>query len=442
MSRAGPRRGASDTVLRPPPGLCLPASTPRVVPTIVLSLTFPVADLPAPVRSIMAEFRLMVNRAIRFALEENTTARGSVPPSFRQTLLREHRVNSTHVGAALEVALTSVKGHRRPLRRGRIGHVPYCRRPFLKTSKASLHVDPDTGRVRLTLRNGEWVSFFVPVSGHARGIVMDPKVRLKSLALTERRLSLSDEVQAPEPWAPEAAIALDTNERSLGGVLATGAECRPVTVPYHDVKRVQKTPFERRRRLGRKKAHDRRVRRKLLGREGRREHDRVTSRLHLLTNFLVALALQSRAALVLEDLRSPQGGGGGRKHRRALSSWPKGELHRQVHDKSALHGVPLISVNPRYTTKTRPRCGVRAERVGKVFGCAACGWWLDRQLNAGINLYATARRESAKLGGLRFDLDALAKDAVSPRDAPGSARGAREERTVREPPTTARLGTA
>ncbi|MDE1882334.1 MAG: transposase, partial [Euryarchaeota archaeon] len=384
------------------------------VPPVVLSLTFPVADLPPPVRSVMAEFRLMVNRGIRFALEENKTARGSIPPSFRQTLMREHRVNSTHVAAALEVALTCAKGHRRLLRKGRAGHVPYCRRPFLKTSKSSFHIDPDTGKVRLSLRNGEWVSFFVPVSQHARRTLLDPKVRLKALTLTERKLSLAYEVDAPEPYVPEAAIALDTNERSLDGVLATPSSCEPVVVPFPEVKRVQQTHFERRRRLGRKKAHDRRVKRRLLGREGKREHDRVNSRLHMLTNTLVATARENRAVLVLEDLKLPQGGGRGRRQRRGLSSWPQGELHRQIRYKSALHGVPLITVNPRYTSKTCPRCGVRAERVGKVFDCAGCGWSLDRQRNAGINIYATARRETAELGGLRFDLDALAKDVVIP----------------------------
>ncbi len=403
------------------------------MPPVVLTLTFPVRDLPSSVTSVLSEFRLMVNRAIRFALEEGKTARGSIPAPFRQSLMREHRVNATHVGAALEVALTAVKGHRRLLRKGRKGHIPYCRRPFLKTSKASFHIDPGTGKVRLSLRNGEWVSFFVPVYPHAQKVMRDPCVRLKSLTLTERRLCVSYELQAPEPYAPKAAIALDTNERSLDGVMADASTCRLVEVPFPEVKDIQKTHFDRRRRLSRKKAHDRRVKRKLLAREGGREHDRVSSRLHLLTNSVISTATENRAALVLEELKFPQRRGRGRKGGRTLSSWPQGELHRQLYYKAALHGVPLIAVNPAYTTKTCPRCGVRAERVGKMFDCKGCGWSLDRQSNAGINIYATARRETAELGGLRFDLDALAHDAMSPLYLVGSATRAREDRTVREP---------
>ena len=121
--------------------------------------------------------------------------------------------------------------------------------------------------------------------------------------------------------------------------------------------------------------------------------------------------------------------------RRRLSSWPRRELHRQIFYKSEERGVPVILVNPRYTSRTCPRCGViqgRRSRVGAKFVCDGCGWELDRQTNPGANLAGKVLAETRELGGLRVDLDALLHDAVRPLYPSESIRGARAERTGRE----------
>jgi IS605 OrfB family transposase len=160
---------------------------------------------------------------------------------------------------------------------------------------------------------------------------------------------------------------------------------------------------------------------------------------------LVAQARSRGAALALEDLRLPRGGGRGRRMRRRLPSWPWRELHRQLEYKAEEQGVPLIKVNPRNTSKTCPRSGEvkeRRSRVGRVFVCASCGWRCDRQLNAGRNICQTVLREAPQgpsnsgLGGLRMDPDALPKDAMgssTPRVAPGRTGGA-DGRGGSEPP--------
>jgi transposase len=54
-----------------------------------------------------------------------------------------------------------------------------------------------------------------------------------------------------------------------------------------------------------------------------------------------------------------------------------------------------------------------------MFDCAHCGWSMDRQLNAGANVARTVLRETAELGGLRLDLDALSHDTMRPLFTPG-----------------------
>ena len=222
--------------------------------------------------------------------------------------------------------------------------------------------------------------------------------------------------EAPTPYEPKAAIALDTNEDSLDGVGAAGTSAQLLTIPLGGVREVQATHFRRRRRLGRKKAHDRRVQRHLLGREGRRERNRVKQRLHRVSKALVRAAKAAKAAVVLEDLTLHGAGGRSRRTNRRLSSWPRGELHRQIEYKAALAGVPVIEVNPAWTSKTCPVCGVRRrDRVGQDFVCLVCDWEMDRQHNAGLNILKSALASDEALArAVRFRPGALRHDVVSP----------------------------
>ncbi|MDD1769825.1 MAG: RNA-guided endonuclease TnpB family protein [Methanomassiliicoccales archaeon] len=347
---------------------------------------------------------------------------------FGQSLAKEYHINFAHARTSTEVALSLGKGHRRRLRKNIRSRVPYVFRPFIRADDVTFHISPDTGHVRLSLRNGEWVGFDVKLSQYHSEIMASG--RIKQLILTQTKVVLVIEKEIPEPYAPTSLLALDTNERSLDGVWLSSEGVIPVSVPYPDVSSIQNRYFVRRRRHGRKKSRDRRVWHMLASKEGRREHSRVRQRLDLISKGLVASTAIEHAALALEDLRLPKGGGRGRRMRRRLSIWPQRELHRQIEYKAEERGVPIIKVDPRYTSKTCPRCGEikeRRSRVGRVFVCDRCGWRLDRQLNAGLNICRTALAEPPEgavmrgLGGLRLDPDALADDAMILLYAPGSA---------------------
>jgi len=213
-------------------------------------------------------------------------------------------------------------------------------------------------------------------------------------------------------------------------VVASGERMVPTALPFDGVRTVQETHFRRRRRLARKKAGDRRVMRRLLNREGQRERHRIRQRLHRISKRLVQFAESRRAAIVLEDLTLHGAGGRSRRMNRRLSSWRRREIHRQIEYKAALAGVPVIKVNPAWTSKTCPVCGARRrDRVGKVFVCEMCDWEMDRQINAGLNILKTAIASNEALArAVRFQPGALRHDAVSPLyDLPREGGGAREE---------------
>jgi len=379
---------------------------------------------------LLGEFRLLVNESIRIALREDIRSRARLARAAYQVLGRRHMIYKQYIPSAFEVALAVLKAHRRRLKRGNRTSVPYMRRLMLKAENQSYQLDRETGRLRIPIRGTEGVQLRLSLSEWHRSFLNDPSWGLGSLTVVPGKIILVVRREAPKTYEPEGAIALDTNEDSMDGVVASNEGLVPTILPFGGVRRIQETHFRRRRRLARKKAQDRRVMRSLLHREGRRERSRVRQRLHRLSKRLVQFANDRRAAIVLEDLTLHGAGGRSRRMNRRLSSWPRREIHRQIEYKAALAGVPVIKVNPQWTSKTCPVCGARRrDRVGKDFVCETCDWEMDRQINAGLNILKTALASNEALArAVRFQPGALRRDVMSPLyDVSALPTGAREE---------------
>jgi putative transposase len=394
------------------------------------ALVFPIKWDAPELDWVLSEFRLLVNESIRIALQRDIRSRARLGHAAYLILSQRYTLYKQYIPSAFEVALAVLKGHRRRLRRKKRSSVPYMRRLMLKAENQSYWLDRETGRLRIPIRGTEGVQLNLPLSDWSRSFLSDSTWRLGSLTVVPGKIILTLRKEAPKAYAPERAIALDTNEDSLDGVVAVGGELVPTSLSFGGVRRIQGTHFRRRRTFAKKKAGDRRVLRRLLSREGRRERNRVRQRLQLLSKKLVAYAEQGRAAIVLEDLTLNGAGGRSRRMNRRLSSWPRSEIHRQIEYKAALAGVPVIKVNPAWTSKTCPVCGARRrDRVGKVFVCLMCDWEMDRQINAGLNILKTALASNEAMArAVRFQPGALRHDVVSPLyDLLREGGGAREE---------------
>ena len=400
-----------------------------MVARVVRGLAFPAGEIPPALRWLMAEFRLIVNESVRIALGQDIRSRFRLARVAYRTLSADHDVYKEYIPSAFEVALGMLKGYRKRVRRGRHTDVPYLRRLMLKAENQSYRLDRETGRLRIPIRAGQQAFLDLPLSDWHRSLLGDASWSLGSLTVTPDRVIVTVRKATPEPYLPMAAIALDTNEDSLDGVIAEGRTASLVTVFFPEVRVVQATHFRRRRRITRKKAHDSRVIRRLLGREGRRERNRVRQRLHLVSKGLIQTAKERHAAIVLENLSLHGAGGRSRRMNRRLSSWPRREIHRQIEYKAALAGVPVIKVNPAWTSKTCPACGARRrDRVGKDFVCLVCDWEMDRQHNAALNILQSALASHEALArAVRFQPGALRDDVVSPLYDLPARDGAREE---------------
>ena len=393
------------------------------------SLQFPLMTDNPRLGWLLKEFRLIVNKSIRIANAGDIRSLGRLCRVAYADFSQDHEVLKQYISSAFQVALSLLKAHRRRLKKGRSSSLPYVRRPILKAGNQSFLLDRVTGRLRVPIRAREYFECTLPLGDWHRTFLNDSEWRIGSLTIVPDKVIVAMTRLAARPYAPRAAIALDTNEDSLDGVFVMGNHSKLITVPFQGVRRIQAVHFRRRRSLARKKHYDQRLARQLLRQEGLRERNRVGQRFHRVSKMLVRVARQCQAAIIVESLTLVGAGGRSRALNRRLSSWPRGEIHRQIEYKAALEGVPIIRVNPRNTSKTCPACGaVRRGRAGKVFMCA-CGWRMDRQLNAGLNILRTAVASNEALArAVRFQPGALRDDVVIPLcDLLREGVGAREE---------------
>jgi putative transposase len=108
---------------------------------------------------------------------------------------------------------------------------------------------------------------------------------------------------------------------------------------------------------------------------------------HKISRKVVDMAQEQHAALVFEDL-------GGihktRKQNRSLNhtlhSWSFYQLQQFVEYKAKLLGIPVLYVDPAYTSQDCSRCGARGQRNRKSFVCPVCGHVDHADVNAAFNI--------------------------------------------------------
>jgi len=120
---------------------------------------------------------------------------------------------------------------------------------------------------------------------------------------------------------------------------------------------------------------------------------------HVISKRLVATAAHSRKALALEDLKGIRDraetvfGRGNksacRQMRWLMGNWAFDQLRQFLSYKAEAAGIPLVSVDPRNTSRTCSRCGhcEKANRKSQAkFLCLQCGFETNADSNAAVNI--------------------------------------------------------
>jgi len=369
------------------------------------------SSLPTEAKILLEDFRLAVNNAIRAGLQARVTSRNALVKIAYKDFREQHpRMYAQHLVSAFEVAGSVLKNHRRRVRKCVTVRIPFVKRLMMKAENQAYKLNRKSGVIDLPIRAGCHVELRLVVSQYHRKYLDDMALSLGSLTVLPDRVIVAFRKDAPKPYAPDSVISLDTNERSLDGVLVTDDAGMAIKAEFPEVAIIQQRHHDRRKRLQKKKAHDRRTIRNLCRMEGTREHHRIDYRLHEVANSVLKFAEERKSAIVLEDLKGMRRKRSKELNRR-LSMWPRRKLHQIIEYKAQWRGIPVVKVDPRNSSRTCPICGrIQDSRMGTEFKCE-CGWHLDRHINASINLLQTAISKGMA-GGLWFDPGAFQHDVM------------------------------
>ncbi len=123
---------------------------------------------------------------------------------------------------------------------------------------------------------------------------------------------------------------------------------------------------------------------------GRKHHRFQKNVNHCISKALVQKAVESRKALVLEDLQGiRQRATFGREQRRRLGNWGFFQLATFIMYKARLAGVQVLFVDPRNTSRTCNRCGYcdkRNRTSQSRFSCLQCVHVAVADVNAAHNI--------------------------------------------------------
>lgn len=121
----------------------------------------------------------------------------------------------------------------------------------------------------------------------------------------------------------------------------------------------------------------------------RKQSRRIKDINHKVSRTVVDYAKSHCSAIVLEDLGKISKKGKAKRYVQK-SQWSFCQLETLLKYKAALLGVPIVYINPAYTSQECSRCGTINKPNGKSYKCSLCGHIDHRDANAAFNISANA----------------------------------------------------
>ena len=353
---------------------------------------------------LLESFRCMMNDCIRIGLENKITSRESLSYKAYHELSKYKGIPSNRL-TAISKAAGLLKNYRKTLKKKSNAKPPYVKNAFVVTHYG---IEIENGVLKLPFQTRGQAHLptyvLIPLTKHTLTVLGGFKVR--SITLTKQNLSITYSKDVAE-IKPVGFVGVDRNLNNITTADSNGhierlnlSKVTEIKSKYREVKR----HFKR---------NDVRISKHINGKYGRIQRDKVQQILHRASKLIVQQAKLNKHCIVMEDLKGidnlyHKGNGQSRNYRAKLSGWGYGELQRQIQYKAEWEGIPVIYVNPWGTSSRCAKCGSRMVSARKpeerrVLECSKCGFTVDRDVNAAMNLAAR---------GLRFKPVASASEAM------------------------------
>jgi IS605 OrfB family transposase len=189
------------------------------------------------------------------------------------------------------------------------------------------------------------------------------------------------EIAEPEMIDPDGFLGIDM------GIANIAYDCDGTRYAGTKLNGYRRRQLRLRQRL---QAKDTKSARRLLARRRRKEARHAANVNHLIAKTIVTEAVRTGRGIAVEDLTGIRDRVRLRKPQRVtLSSWSFHQLGAFLSYKARRAGVPLVEVDPRYTSQTCNRCGHRDKRNRpdqETFLCRSCGVVAHADHNAALNI--------------------------------------------------------
>jgi putative transposase len=297
--------------------------------------------------------------------------------TLRDELEEVNVLASHYVDKAINDAYSVLRGWRRRAEKGRASlRKPELKRVYVRVKSTLRKVEGES--VRITVRPYEYITFSWSHTWFSR--------RVEGLELGEPIIK-EDEVHLPFryrlPWStPLDFLSIDSNLYTLdaydGDKFVTFSLKELYSLKYGmELKRNRIQSFASK--------HGRKGK-ELLKKYSHRERNRVKDYVHKFVNKLLEMyPLTIFAVEKLNKQEMFENANDSLSKKISRTVWRS--IHRVLKYKAPIYGSFVKEVNPYHTSKSCPRCGRISRKVGRTFRCERCGFTLDRQLNASLNIY-------------------------------------------------------
>src|SRR2546426_1821087 len=335
----------------------------------------------------------MVNESLRIGIANDASSLRKLSLlSYNQ--LAQYDSPSYYKLCAISRAAGILAARKKSIRRGFTTRIPYT---FRQQLVSCYGFKIRNGALDFPVSRGK--RFSIPLTKHVLEIISQPGVKVRSFTLTRNRLSLC--IARDTPMIECAStVGVDRNLRNL----TVGNDQETSRYDLSKCVRIANTTV---RIVASFTRDDDRIRTGIASRYGKRRTARVSHLLHNTTKTIVALAVQRREAIVLENIEGirslyRKGNGQARKYRGRMNGWSFGEAQRQIEYKARGVGLSVIRLSRRETRGSSlscPRCGERLQsdkRLERKLWCSNCRIVMDRDMVAAINLARRGRGRFAR----------------------------------------------
>ncbi len=360
-------------------------------------------------------FRRMVNESLRIGMANDASSLRKLSLlSYNQ--LAQYDYPSYYKLCAISRAAGILAARKKSVRRGYVTRTPYAVRPVLVSCYG---FKIRNGRLEIPVSKGKRLS--LPLTNQTLEVITQPGVKVRSFTLTPNKLSLCIGRDTPMIECV-STVGVDRNLRNL----TVGNDDRTSHYDLSKTVRVASTTIQI---VASFTRDDDRVKTRIASKYGRRRTARTGHMLHTVTKTIVALAVQRRTAIVLENIEGirslyQKGNGQGRKYRRRMNGWSFGEAQRQIEYKARWIGLPVVRLSRRETRGSSvacPRCGERLQwdkRLTRKLWCGKCRIVMDRDTVAAINLARRGRVKFARSRSPIIEAQGGAGEAVKGNPTP------------------------